>query len=58
MNHVDPDGYAAKGHCRTQCALCTRLMDFGEMTEREIQSYSLVMLGSAFNQLFTALEQL
>ena len=58
MTHVDPEGRASLGHCRSRCAACTRALDSGKMTDREERSYSIVMLGSALTQLFDALEKI
>ena len=58
MNHIDPEGDLELGHCRTRCAACTRAADAGEMTERELRSYGLVLLGAGINQLYSALEMI
>ena len=58
MNHIDPEGVLELGHCRTRCAACTRALDFGQMTEREMRSYGFVLLGAGINQLYSALEMI
>ena len=58
MNHIDQEGVLELGHCRTRCAACTRALDSGEMTDREMRSYGLVLLGTGINQLYNVLEQL